>query len=365
MSGFGAIISELEDAFQSGVSEKRVDMLRRVTDLFVNGANAYTEEHVALFDDVIGRLTRGIEARVRAELSNRLAPVANAPITVIKALSCDDAIEVAAPVLTQSPRLRDDDLLEIINIKGQDHMLAISAREHIGYVVTDALVERGDRQVIRTVARNSGARFSNTGFGVLVERSQHDDILAESVGLRRDLPQDLFAKLFSEASEAVQEKLAAVNPAQVGDIRRVLSGIAADAVGAAEEPARDYSEARFVVEALHESQALDESQVHNFAKLGSFEETAVALETLCEFPIDAIERIFQSENPELILILAKSNNFSWETTKHILYLCPNSPYWSELKIETFQSHFDKLQVATAQRVIRFYKVRQTASKAHS
>jgi hypothetical protein len=51
MSGFGAIIAELEDAFQSGVSEKRVDMLRRVTDLFVGRANVYTEEHVALFDD--------------------------------------------------------------------------------------------------------------------------------------------------------------------------------------------------------------------------------------------------------------------------------------------------------------------------
>jgi hypothetical protein len=55
MSGVGAIIAKLEDAFQSGVSEKRVDMLRRVTDLFVGGANVYTEEHVALFDDVIGR----------------------------------------------------------------------------------------------------------------------------------------------------------------------------------------------------------------------------------------------------------------------------------------------------------------------
>src|SRR5712671_5965395 len=135
MSGVGAIIAELEDAFQSGVSEKRVDMLRRVTDLFVGGANVYTEEHVALFDDVIGRLSRGIEAKVRAELSNRLAPIANAPLTVIKALGADDAIEVAAPVLTQSSRIRDEDLVEIINTKSQVHLLAISNREHIPHVV--------------------------------------------------------------------------------------------------------------------------------------------------------------------------------------------------------------------------------------
>ncbi len=340
-------------------------MLRRVTDLFVNGASVYTEEHVALFDDVIGRLSRGIEAKARAELSNRLAPVPNAPIAVVKALGSDDAIEVAAPILTQSGRLGDDDLVEIINSKGQDHLLAISNRAQLGHVVADALVERGDQRVVRTVARNSGARFSDAGLGLLVKRSQQDDVLAESVGLRQDLPQDLFAKLFSEASHAVQERLVAANPAQVGDIRRVLSGITADAIGSGEQLTYDYSTARVAVAALHASKALDESQVCNFAKHGKFEETAVALELLCEFPIDAIERVFLSENPELILILAKSLRFSWETAGHIMRLCPNSRCWSEMKSETHRAHFEKLQVATAKRVIRFYKVRRAASKTPS
>jgi uncharacterized protein (DUF2336 family) len=362
MSGVGALIPELEEAFQSGVSERRVEILRRVTDLFVGGASVYREEHVALFDDVIGRLSRGIEAKVRAELSNRLAPITNAPIAVIKALGSDDAIEVAAPVLSQSTRLGEDDLLEIINSKGQGHLLAISNRKHIGHAVGDALVERGDRHVVRTVAKNSGANFSDAGLGLLVKRSQQDDILAEAVGSRQDLPPDLFAKLFAEASDVVQQKLAAANPAQLGDIRRILTGIAADAVGTAKQPPRDYSAAKVVVEALHASKALDESQVCNFAKHAKFEETVVALEMLCEFPMDAIERVFLSENPELILILAKSLDFSWDTTRHIVRLCSESAIWSELRYETYQSHFDKLQVATAKRVIRFYKVRQTASK---
>jgi len=194
MNGVEALIPELEEAFQSGVADRRVEMLRRVTDLFVGGASAYTEEHVALFD-VIGRLSRGIEAKVRAELSNRLAPIANAPIAVIKALGSDDSIEVAAPVLTQSTRLGDDDLLEIINSKSQSHLLAISNRKHIAHVVGDALVEHGDRHVVHTVAKNSGASFSDAGLGLLVKRSQHDDVLAEAVGSRRDLPPDLFANL--------------------------------------------------------------------------------------------------------------------------------------------------------------------------
>jgi uncharacterized protein (DUF2336 family) len=362
MSGFGAIIPELEEAFQSGVAEKRVDMLRRVTDLFVTGANAYTEEHVALFDDVIGRLSRGIEVKARAELSSRLSAIENAPVGVVKALGSDDAIEVAAPVLAQSGRLRDDDLIEIIKTKSQEHLLAISTRAHIDHVVTDALVERGDQQVVRTVAQNSGARFSETGFGVLVDRSQQDAVLAEAVGLRRDLPPDLFTKLVAEASSFVQQKLAAAIPHRAGDIRRILDGIAADAVGAVNQNARDYSAARLVVEALRASKALNESQVCDFARHEKFEETAVALEMFSGLPIDTIERVFLGEKPDLILILAKAIDFSWDTTKYIMRLCPDSGCWSESRTDTYQAHFDKLQAATAKRVIRFYKVRQTASE---
>ena len=82
MNTFEAIIPELEDAFQSGVGEKRVEILRRVTDLFVERADACAEEHVALFDDGISRLSREIESRARAELFGRLAPLSNAPIGV-------------------------------------------------------------------------------------------------------------------------------------------------------------------------------------------------------------------------------------------------------------------------------------------
>ena len=94
-----SLITELEDAISCGSVDRRVDTLRRVCDLFETGASMYSDEQVELFDDVIGRLATSIEAKARVELSNRLAPIANAPANVVKSLAGDDLIEVAGPVL--------------------------------------------------------------------------------------------------------------------------------------------------------------------------------------------------------------------------------------------------------------------------
>src|ERR1700687_5524858 len=99
-----SLIHELEEAMQSGTSAKRIATLRRITDLFVDSADELQDEQVALFDDVLGRLIEEIGVRARAELSSRIAPLANAPSKVIQRLARDDGIEVAGPVLSNSDR---------------------------------------------------------------------------------------------------------------------------------------------------------------------------------------------------------------------------------------------------------------------
>src|SRR5690242_15304536 len=126
---------------------------------------------------VISRLAEQIEAKARAELARRLAPVNRAPVAVIRALASDQAIEVAEPVLRQSPRLTEDDLLGFAQSQGQDRLLAISKRATVNEAVSFVLVTRGDREVVRSVARNDGAKFSHAGFGKLLERSAGDDEL--------------------------------------------------------------------------------------------------------------------------------------------------------------------------------------------
>src|SRR5262249_60110704 len=133
-----------------------------------------------------------IETKARAELPNQLAPVGNAPTQVVRRLARDDDIAVAGPLLKQSPRLAETDLVDIAQTKSQAHLLAISERPGIAEPVTDVLVRRGDQEVVRSVADNPEARISEGGFFTLVDRAEKDGVLAEKVGLRPDIPPRLF-----------------------------------------------------------------------------------------------------------------------------------------------------------------------------
>jgi uncharacterized protein (DUF2336 family) len=140
-----SLIVELERVTHGGSPERCAETMRRVTDLFLTGAERYSEDQVLLFENVLGLLVERIERRAREELSTRLALVDNAPIRVIRRLAQDDEIAVAESVLRQSSRLSDNDLIEIAQTKGQGHLLAISERPKINPAVTDVLLDRGNR----------------------------------------------------------------------------------------------------------------------------------------------------------------------------------------------------------------------------
>src|SRR5580693_1022297 len=175
MSAAPSLIPELEDIVRHGSARRRAQALRRITTLFLDGASLFNDEHVRLFDDVFNRLIDEIESKARAELSHHLAPVRNAPGELISRLAHDDDILVAGPVLRQSRRLAETDLLEIAETKSQAHLLAISSRAGIAEMVTNVLVRRGDRDVAHSVAENPGALLSSDSFTVLVARSSGDD----------------------------------------------------------------------------------------------------------------------------------------------------------------------------------------------
>ena len=207
MPAVPSLIPELEEIVQHGSPRRREQALRRITTLFLDGASLFNQDHVRLFDDVFNRLIDEIETKARAELSHHLAPLGNAPGELISRLAHDDDILVAGPVLRQSRRLAELDLLEIAETKSQAHLLAISGRSGIAETVTNVLVRRGDREVARSVAENRSALLSDASFTVLIARSDGDDVLAESVGQRPDIPPPLFRALLLRATAVVQQRL--------------------------------------------------------------------------------------------------------------------------------------------------------------
>lgn len=363
MSAAASLIPELEDVIQHGSREKRAETLKRITSLFVDGASSFNEDHVRVFDEVFGRLIAEIESRARAELSHRLAPVENAPVTVVRRLAQDDDIAVAGPMLARSERLDEPSLIEIARSKGQAHLLAISERSEIAEAVTDVLVKRGDREVIRNVADNMRARLSETGFSTLVRRAEGDGVLAEKVGQRPDIPAHLFRSLLMQATEVVQRRLLAkAKPETATEIRRVLAKVSNE-IGAKAMP-RDYTAAQRNVLALRQARGLGESELAELAKAEKFEETVVALALLCQVPLDVIDRLMSAERPDPVLILCKSAGFGWQTVRAIMLARPGRQGTSTQGLEEAYGNFERLSSSTAQRVVRFWQVRPNGKDQH-
>jgi len=191
------LIAELDTALSKASSSKHSAIFRSVTDLFLNGAPTFSADHVAIFDDVISRLMEKIEHSALIELSARLALLENAPVNVVRRLSCDDDIVVSGPILDKSNVLTDETLAEIARTKSQKHLTAIAGRPRISEVVTDVLVTRGNSEIARKVTGNQDARLSELGFVKLINRASSDKALATAIANRKDLPPELqpFLKL--------------------------------------------------------------------------------------------------------------------------------------------------------------------------
>jgi len=357
-----SIIAELEDAVKSGSSEKRVDTLRQVTNLFLNDGERLSEDQVKVFDDVLCLLVARVETRARAELGTRLAPVDYAPFDVIQHLARDQEIAVAGNVLAQSSRLRTTDLVEIASTRGQDHLLAISGRANLPEAVTDVIVDRGEGMVIRKLANNATARFSEAGYSTIVARADADDALTEILGLRVDLPLKLLHDLLRRASDAVRARLMAIAPPELQDeIKRVLKSIVSAVAGDA-APARDFSRAEALVKLLHDLKELNDAAITKFANAKNFEEIAASLAALNKVPTDLMARLLEGPRSDLILIPCKAAALNWTTVEAILCRRPLKQAMAEKTLQLACKDYGKLTTETAQRTLRFWQVHNKIDK---
>jgi uncharacterized protein (DUF2336 family) len=353
------LLAELEVAIKAGTPEKRTEVLRRVTSLFLGKSDQLNEQQIGVFDDVLVHLIQRIETKALVQLSKSLAPIDNAPIETIRRLSHHDEIAIAGPVLTQSNRLSESDLVNIAKDRGQGHLLAISGRASIPEAVTDVLVDRGDGLVHHALARNAGAQFSEFGFASLVQKSINDERLAEKLGLRLDIPLELLRQLLARATDLVRSRLlASASPENQEKIQRALASIANE-VGCEAFNTRDFVRADNVVFELNRHGKLTEAALVEFIKESKYEEMTATLALFCSANSELIERLLKNISHEGLIVACKAAKLSWPTVRLILQFRFTHHSISERELLEAKEAFLELSQATAQRSMRFMQVQKT------
>jgi uncharacterized protein (DUF2336 family) len=357
MTTNNSLIAELEEAISGGSQPRRVETLRRITDLFLHGADRLNDAQIGVFDDVLMHLIERIEEKALAQLSARLAPVDNAPGEVIRRLARSDEITVAGPVLTQSTRLTTIDLVEIAKTKGQAHLLAISGRAHIEEAVTDQLLNRGDREVAHKLAKNAGAQFSQSGFATLVSKAERDETLAKSMGVRLDLPFAVLEALLSKATEAVRSWLLSHAPSEAkAQIQGTVAAASATIAKEISAP-RDFTRAEQVIAGMQKNDELNEATILRFANAHSYEEMVVGLSALCSGSVPLIAALMKSERNEGLLVACKAAELKWPTASAVLrHRLAHRPL-SDEELAAAKTDYLTLSQASAQRTLRFWQIR--------
>jgi len=358
MTQTAVLIAELESAVAASPLDKRSIQLQRITDLFLSSASRLTDKQVGLFDDVLMQLIKRVEIKALEELSTRLAPAPNAPIGVIKHLARHDDILVAGPVLAQSERLTNADLIEIAKSKGQAHLLAISARTLLDEGITDVLLDRGSREVFHKLAQNHGAFFSKPGFSTLVNYAKSDEALAEMVGQRVDVPTHLLQDLVLKATDAVRKRLMATAPAEVhAEIKRAMESISDTVMHEVEGEARDFKRARELVMSLQRKNLLNESMLGEFAKTHKYEEMVATLAVLSGARFELVERLMRTVHHGGLLVACKAADLGWPTVQAILIHRHSNHSLASHDLETAAAEYSRLSKPTAQKLLIFWQAK--------
>ena len=358
-----SFLQELEVAVSQGSAESRQRALWYATDVLIAGR--YTDDEIWMFGEVIGLLERDIAVAARAQLAKRLARIDNAPTRIINKLAFDDSIDVAGPVLRQSERLDTQALVANAKSKSQLHLLAISKRKSISEDVTDVLVARGNKEVVRSVATNDGARFSDFGILRMIKRSESDSILVEQLGRRKDIPRHLFQQLIAKAADNVRKRLEDQRTDEASQIQTMVT----DVTGALHSKFGPASQSHFDAKRAVAQQKyigeLNESKIFEYAQSHKFEEVTAGLSLLCCLPVDVVERALIDKSREALLILAKALGFSWETTMSLLFLgAPDHRILSQ-DLDGMKREFADLNIETSRNVLKTYQSRKLATAADS
>src|SRR3954452_24360917 len=270
-----SLIPELDDIVSRGDPKRRADAARRISELFLQGAASFRPDHVDLFDGVLTSLVPHADIAERAELAERLSVLANAPRGLVGQLAHDDEIAIAGPLLRRSPLIDEKMLIEIASEKGQNHLLAMAERPTLSADLTDVIVARGDRKVVRRAASNAGAAFSSSSYSTLIKRARQDGVLTIRLGQRDDLSSEQLKDLLSGSIDVIRRRLfTVVKPERQTAIKQVMSIITATTERGER---RDFAQAKRTVLTLRRDGQLGESALLNFARAFKYEESIATL----------------------------------------------------------------------------------------
>jgi uncharacterized protein (DUF2336 family) len=353
--------ARLLDLAKEPSSEKRRELLREITNAFLDDEGARTESEGKLFDEIFAAVASDLKAQVRAELSHRIAH-SKAPLHRTARRLALDEIAVAQPIIEKSRHLSEMDLLDVIREKGQDHMMAVSRRAGIGERVSSALVERGEDPVVVSLLSNPTARLDRATFERVADRAANSPVLHAPFVRNRHVPLDLLNEVYLSVEASLR-----------AEIMRKFQGVAPGEVEAALEASRnrlsaaygalppDFEAASAHIEDLRRRNLLKPQILVELWRENRRTAFTIAFASLTGIEFNVARRLVGAADLDAIAVLARAAGFDRALFISLCLVIDGESQGGLSRADRFRQIYDEVPPAAAQRALRFWRVRESSS----
>ncbi|MEO6338420.1 MAG: DUF2336 domain-containing protein [Caulobacteraceae bacterium] len=155
------------------IGRARRALLKRLADVVSLPSSRVNAFERSMIGDLLIEMLRDADPVDRLRVSKRIASLGDIPAPVMRLL-LRDSLDIAGPLIEESPALTDADLIGCIRDASSDHRLAIARRKVVSEIVAEALVASGEPHVIDALLRNDGARLSQIALEEMVAESREN-----------------------------------------------------------------------------------------------------------------------------------------------------------------------------------------------
>ena len=347
-------LAELDVLSTETSSEKRREVLRRVTDLFFMTHDRQMLDEVKIFGTVMERIAYELEVEARAELSGRICEIDKSPRHLVIRLANDD-IAVARPVLERSHVLSDDDLVRIARTKGQNHLHAIARRDSLVRPVTDIIVRRGEGPVLVEITSNHGAEFSHQGLDALAEKARANGELLNALGARKDLQPDFMIKIKRRVARRMKSGMAGeYSGGGMANLDSLIDEGAANLDLEGVKKSNDELQSR-----AHKDE-LGEEDIIQLARARRLPETVHALSVLTGLDDQIVSHCLLNTKITAIGIICKASAFKSSTFLSLIQTRAGNEKIPSREVVQAMREYDLLSIENAKRTLRLLKMRYGA-----
>lgn len=263
----------------------------------------------ALLSSIFMSLVVEAERDIRRRLSQKLASAEWAPNALVNVLALDD-IEIARPIISQSPVLKDPDLVRLLVEATIEHQIEVARRPTLSKAVVAAILEQAEPAVLTALAGNPTAELSAADMDELVEASRQIAALRTPLSQHPKLTGQLAKRLYLWAGLALRQGLAerfrldvtVLDQALAASISEAQHGVSSEALPRiAREGEREAMEQR-LIDKLHAAGQLRPGYLIRALREGRLGLFAGALAVLGRFDESHVRATLDSDRPELLAL---------------------------------------------------------------